>query len=84
MAKGHLRAVEMEEVHELDGTTGPQSSVVHSPRLVIELDVYREYFDLLCTGTINELRSASQRTNPTYGRRSLLQVPLLAEQLLGR
>ena len=48
VSQGHLCAIEVEEVHELNGTTFLVRSVVNSTRLVVQLDIDREDFCLLC------------------------------------
>ena len=48
VSQRHLCAVEVEEVHEFDGTTFSQSTIVNTPRLVVELNIDREDFRLLC------------------------------------
>jgi hypothetical protein len=42
MAECHLRAIEVEEVHQLNGATFLQGAIVDASRFVIEFDIYGE------------------------------------------
>jgi len=46
--QGHLRTVEVEEVHELDRLALSQCLEIHPFWLIIKLEVDREDLDMLC------------------------------------
>lgn len=43
----HLRAVEMEEVHELDGLALAQGAIIDATRLIVKLETDGEYLGSL-------------------------------------
>jgi hypothetical protein len=46
VSQGHLGCLEMEKVHKLDRPALPKATIVHSLRLVIQLDLDWQDFDV--------------------------------------
>ena len=46
MSQSHLGAVEVEEVHELNGTSIAQRSVINAPWFVVEFDIHWKHLRL--------------------------------------
>ena len=81
MPQSHLCPVEVEEVHQFDGTAFLKSPIIYPTWLVIELDVNREYFGLLYVRKVSGFARGRERVIRTEvdlvgrlgvgGRRSL-------------
>lgn len=46
MPKGHFRAFEVEEVHQLDSATLFQGPIVYTLGLVVQFEIHRENVDM--------------------------------------
>jgi hypothetical protein len=69
VAKGHLGAVEVEEVHELGRLALAKSVVVDPFRLIVELDLDGEDLDALCErygSALHATRHRNQRTEEGF------------------
>lgn len=79
MAKSHLCAVEMEKVHQLHRLAFAQRRKVYPLRLVVQFQLDREYFDMLCRFFSSDLQGSPRRcSSRKYGSVVVLFMPELA------